>query len=232
MRPLFGNFLRSRPAHSRRPPGLLDSEGDRFIEILEPRSMQIRRQCPGGKRVHLPRPSIDTGMGLSASWPLLQGTHDNYVIDLFATLIRAIADLTGVNIFGRSQKASHRVIADHLRASAFLIADGAPPSNEGRGYVLRRIMRRAMRHAELLGAKEPLMWKLVPVLTREMGQAYPELLRAEALITETSNSRNASFVARSSVGSQLSMRKAKTLEKERCSTARPPSRLTTRWVPA
>ena len=115
---------------------------------------------------------------------VLQGTHDNYAIDLFATLIRAIADLTGVDPEG-PQKASHRVIADHLRASAFLIADGVLPSNEGRGYVLRRIMRRAMRHAELLGAKEPLMWKLVPALTREMGQAYPELLRAEALITET-----------------------------------------------
>ena len=115
---------------------------------------------------------------------VLQGTYDNYAIDLFQALIRAIAELTGVDPNG-PQKASHRVIADHLRASAFLIADGVLPSNEGRGYVLRRIMRRAMRHAELLGAQEPLMWKLVPVLTREMGQAYPELLRAEALITET-----------------------------------------------
>ena len=141
-------------------------------------------QLPGGKRVDLPRPSIDTGMGLERVAAVLQGTHDNYAIDLFATLIRAIADLTGVSPEG-PQKASHRVIADHLRASAFLIADGVLPSNEGRGYVLRRIMRRAMRHAELLGAKEPLMWRLVPVLTREMGQAYPELLRAEALITET-----------------------------------------------
>ncbi len=115
---------------------------------------------------------------------MLQGTHDNYSIDLFRALIGAIAELTKVSPDG-AQKASHRVIADHLRASAFLIADGVLPSNEGRGYVLRRIMRRAMRHAELLGAREPLMWKLVPVLVREMGQAYPELLRAEALITET-----------------------------------------------
>ena len=115
---------------------------------------------------------------------MLQGTHDSYAIDLFAALIRAIADATGVDPAG-PQKASHRVIADHLRASSFLIADGVLPSNEGRGYVLRRIMRRAMRHAQLLGAREPLMWKLVPTLTREMGQAYPELVRAEALITET-----------------------------------------------
>ena len=165
------------------PPGSPDSEGDRFIEIWNLVFMQYE-QLPGGTRVDLPRPSIDTGMGLERVAAVLQGTHDNYAIDLFATLIRAIADLTGVSPEG-PQKASHRVIADHLRASAFLIADGVLPSNEGRGYVLRRIMRRAMRHAELLGAKEPLMWRLVPVLTREMGQAYPGLLRAEALITET-----------------------------------------------
>ncbi len=139
---------------------------------------------PGGKRIDLPRPSIDTGMGLERMAAVLQGTHDNYKIDLFGALIEAIADLTGVDPEGE-RKASHRVIADHLRASSFLIADGVLPSNEGRGYVLRRIMRRAMRHAELLGAKEPLMWRLVPVLVREMGQAYPELHRAEALITET-----------------------------------------------
>ena len=115
---------------------------------------------------------------------VLQGTHDNYKIDLFGALIEDIADLTGVDPEGE-RKASHRVIADHLRASSFLIADGVLPSNEGRGYVLRRIMRRAMRHAELLGAKDPLMWQLVPALVREMGQAYPELHRAEAMITET-----------------------------------------------
>ncbi|HEY6753181.1 MAG TPA: alanine--tRNA ligase [Pseudolabrys sp.] len=165
------------------PPGSADAEGDRFIEIWNLVFMQYE-QLEGGKRVDLPRPSIDTGLGLERIAAVLQGTHDNYAIDLFATLIRAIADLTGVDPEG-PQKASHRVIADHLRASAFLIADGVLPSNEGRGYVLRRIMRRAMRHAELLGAKEPLMWKLVPALTREMGQAYPELLRAESLITET-----------------------------------------------
>jgi alanyl-tRNA synthetase len=165
------------------PPGSPDAEGDRFVEIWNLVFMQYE-QLEGGRRIDLPRPSIDTGMGLERIAAVLQGTHDNYAIDLFVTLIRAIADLTGVDPEG-PQKASHRVIADHLRASAFLIADGVLPSNEGRGYVLRRIMRRAMRHAELLGAKEPLMWKLVPALTREMGQAYPELLRAEALITET-----------------------------------------------
>ena len=110
--------------------------------------------------------------------------HDVYDIDLFRALIRASADLTGVDPDG-PRRASHRVIADHLRASAFLVADGVLPSNEGRGYVLRRIMRRAMRHAQLLGAREPLMWRLVPALVREMGQAYPELVRASALISET-----------------------------------------------
>jgi alanyl-tRNA synthetase len=165
------------------PPGSAEADGDRFIEIWNLVFMQYEQQ-EGGKRVPLPRPSIDTGMGLERIAAVLQGTHDNYAIDLFATLIRNIAEETGVDQEG-PQKASHRVIADHLRASAFLIADGVLPSNEGRGYVLRRIMRRAMRHAELLGAKDPLMWKLVPALTREMGQAYPELIRAEALIGET-----------------------------------------------
>jgi alanyl-tRNA synthetase len=165
------------------PPGSADAEGDRFVEIWNLVFMQYE-QLPGGQRVDLPKPSIDTGMGLERVSAVLQGTHDSYAIDLFAALIRAVADFTGVDPEG-PQKASHRVIADHLRAVSFLIADGVLPSNEGRGYVLRRIMRRAMRHAELLGAKEPLMWKLVPTLTREMGQAYPELLRAEALITET-----------------------------------------------
>jgi alanyl-tRNA synthetase len=165
------------------PPGSADSEGDRFIEIWNLVFMQYE-QREGGKRIDLPRPSIDTGMGLERIAAVLQGTHDNYAIDLFRVIIQAIADLTKVSSSG-PHKASHRVIADHLRASAFLIADGVLPSNEGRGYVLRRIMRRAMRHAELLGAKEPLMWKLVPILVREMGQAYPELVRAEALITET-----------------------------------------------
>ena len=165
------------------PPGSPDADGDRFIEIWNLVFMQFE-QIAADKRVDLPRPSIDTGMGLERIAAVLQGTHDNYAIDLFGALIQAVADATGVDPIG-PQKVSHRVIADHLRASAFLIADGVLPGNEGRGYVLRRIMRRAMRHAELLGAKDPLMFKLVPVLVREMGQAYPELVRAEPLITET-----------------------------------------------
>jgi alanyl-tRNA synthetase len=165
------------------PPGSAESEGDRFIEIWNLVFMEFE-QLAGGKRVDLPKPSIDTGMGLERMAAVLQGTYDNYAIDLFGALIKAVSDLTNVDSAG-PQKASHRVIADHLRSSAFLIADGVLPSNEGRGYVLRRIMRRAMRHAELLGARDPLMWQLVGTLTREMGQAYPELLRAEALISET-----------------------------------------------
>jgi len=165
------------------PPGSAEAEGDRFIEIWNLVFMQFE-QLPGGKRVDLPNPSIDTGMGLERTAAVLQGTHDNYKIDLFGAIISHVADLTGVEPEG-PRAVSHRVIADHLRASSFLIADGVLPSNEGRGYVLRRIMRRAMRHAQLLGAEEPLMWRLVPTLTREMGQAYPELSRAEPLVTET-----------------------------------------------
>src|SRR5712691_8366201 len=165
------------------PPGSPEEEGDRFIEIWNLVFMQYD-QLAGGKRIDLPKPSIDTGLGLERIAAVLQGTHDNYATDLFRSLIQAVAHLTGVDPDG-AQKVSHRVIADHLRAAAFLIADGVLPGNEGRGYVLRRIMRRAMRHAELLGAKEPLMWRLVPTLVREMGQAYPELDRAEALIAET-----------------------------------------------
>jgi alanyl-tRNA synthetase len=165
------------------PPGSPEADGDRFIEIWNLVFMQYE-QLAGGQRIDLPKPSIDTGMGIERVAAVMQGVHDNYDIDLFRAIIAAIAELTKVSPDG-PQKASHRVIADHLRASAFLIADGVLPSNEGRGYVLRRIMRRGMRHAELLGAREPLMWKLVPVLTREMGQAYPELHRAESLITET-----------------------------------------------
>jgi alanyl-tRNA synthetase len=164
------------------PPGSLDADGDRFVEIWNLVFMQYEQLAKGGERVDLPRPSIDTGMGLERMAAVLQGTHDNYKIDLFGALIEAIADLTGVDPEGN---VSHRVIADHLRASSFLIADGVLPSNEGRGYVLRRIMRRAMRHAELLGAKDPLMWRLAPTLVREMGQAYPELHRADGMITET-----------------------------------------------
>ncbi|WP_315779712.1 MULTISPECIES: alanine--tRNA ligase [unclassified Bradyrhizobium] len=165
------------------PPGSPEADGDRFIEIWNLVFMQYE-QLEGGVRNPLPKPSIDTGAGLERVAAVLQGKHDNYDIDLFVALIRTIADLTNADPQG-PQKASLRVIADHLRASSFLISDGVLPSNEGRGYVLRRIMRRAMRHAQLLGAREPLMHKLVGALTREMGQAYPELIRAEGLIKET-----------------------------------------------
>ena len=165
------------------PPGSAEADGDRYIEIWNLVFMQFE-QFEGGARNPLPRPSIDTGAGLERVAAVLQGKHDNYDIDLFVALIRAIADLTNADPQG-PQKASLRVIADHLRASSFLIADGVLPSNEGRGYVLRRIMRRAMRHAQLLGAREPLMHRLVNVLVREMGQAYPELVRADGLIKET-----------------------------------------------
>ena len=165
------------------PPGSPDEDGDRFLEFWNLVFMQYE-QVDGGQRIPLPRPSIDTGMGLERIAAILQGVHSNYDIDLMRALIRASSEATGVDADG-PQKASHRIIADHLRASAFLVADGVLPSNEGRGYVLRRIMRRAMRHAQLLGSRDPLMWRLVPVLVREMGQAYPELVRAEALISET-----------------------------------------------
>jgi alanyl-tRNA synthetase len=165
------------------PPGSADADGDRFIEIWNLVFMQFEQRAPGD-RVPLPRPSIDTGMGLERISAVLQGTHDNYETDLFRALIAASEEATGVKAAGE-HKASHRVIADHLRASSFLIADGVLPLNEGRGYVLRRIMRRAMRHAHLLGAKEPLMHRLVPALVRQMGESYPELGRAQGLITET-----------------------------------------------
>ena len=165
------------------PPGSPDSEGDRFVEIWNLVFTQFDQQ-PGGERVPLPNPSIDTGMGLERIAAVLQGKHDNYDIDLFRALIMASAEASGVAADG-SQAVSHRVISDHLRASAFLIADGVLPAKEGRGYVLRRIMRRAMRHAQMLGCKEPLMWRLVPALVQQMGAAYPELLRAQPLITET-----------------------------------------------
>jgi alanyl-tRNA synthetase len=165
------------------PPGSPEEDGDRFIEIWNLVFMQYE-QLSKEERVGLPRPSIDTGMGLERIAALLQGKHDNYDIDLFRNLISASVEATGVAAEGE-HRASHRVIADHLRSSAFLIADGVLPSNEGRGYVLRRIMRRAMRHAQLLGARDPLMFKLLPTLVREMGQVYPELVRAEALISET-----------------------------------------------
>jgi alanyl-tRNA synthetase len=165
------------------PPGSPEQDGDRFIEIWNLVFMQFEQVEPG-VRNPLPKPSIDTGAGLERVAAVLQGKHDNYDIDMFVALIRAISELTGADSQG-PQKASLRVIADHLRASSFLIADGVLPSNEGRGYVLRRIMRRAMRHAQLLGARDPLMHRLVWALVREMGQAYPELVRAENLIEET-----------------------------------------------
>jgi alanyl-tRNA synthetase len=165
------------------PPGSPDENGDRYLEFYNLVFMQFDQPAPG-QRIPLPRPSIDTGMGLERIAAILQGKHDVFDIDLLGALIEASSVATGVGEEG-PQRFSHRVIADHLRSSAFLIADGVLPSNEGRGYVLRRIMRRAMRHAELLGAKDPLMYRLVPTLVREMGQAYPELIRAEALITET-----------------------------------------------
>ena len=165
------------------PPGSPDEDGDRFIEIWNLVFMQFD-QSADGTRVPLPKPSIDTGMGLERLAAVLQGVHDNYDTDLFRTLIAASESETGVRAVGDRQP-SHRVIADHLRSSCFLIADGVSPSNEGRGYVLRRIMRRAMRHAHLLGAAEPLMHRLAPVLIAQMGGAYPELHRASALIVET-----------------------------------------------
>ena len=165
------------------PPGSPDEDGDRFIEIWNLVFMQYEQVTPD-ERVDLPRPSIDTGMGLERIAAVLQGVHDNYDIDLFRTLIASVEQAIGSRAEG-AQRASHRVIADHLRSTAFLIADGVLPSNEGRGYVLRRIMRRAMRHARLLGANEPVLYKLLPTLVSEMGRAYPELVRGEALISET-----------------------------------------------
>ena len=164
------------------PPGSPDEDGDRFIEIWNLVFMQFE-QAADGTRTALPKPSIDTGMGLERIAAVMQGQHDNYDIDTFRALIAASESLTGVKAEGDS-RASHRVIADHLRSTSFLLADGVLPSNEGRGYVLRRIMRRAMRHAHLLGADSPLMHRLVPALVTEMGAAYPELARAQALITE------------------------------------------------
>ena len=176
-------FYDHGPALQGGPPGNPDADGDRFVEIWNLVFMQYE-QLAGGERVDLPHPSIDTGMGLERIAAVLQGTHDNYAIDLFRTLIAASVDLTGVPATGE-HAGSHRIIADHLRASSFLVADGVLPSNEGRGYVLRRIMRRAMRHAHLLGAKEPLLYRLVPALTAEMGRAYHELERGQSLIEET-----------------------------------------------
>ncbi|MFV0298542.1 MAG: alanine--tRNA ligase, partial [Hyphomicrobiaceae bacterium] len=165
------------------PPGSPDEDGDRFLEFWNLVFMQYDQTAPG-ERGPLPRPSIDTGMGLERISAILQGVYSNYDTDLFKALIEASVAETGVPAVG-DKVPSHRVIADHLRASSFLIADGVLPSNEGRGYVLRRIMRRAMRHAHLLGAKDPLIYRLVPALVRQMGTTYAELVQAQALITET-----------------------------------------------
>ena len=173
------------------PPGSPDEDGDRFIEIWNLVFMQFDQQADGTRK-NLPKPSIDTGMGLERISAVLQGLHNNYDIDLFRNLIAAEEDLYGTKATG-DQLASFRVIADHLRTSAFLIADGVLPSNEGRGYVLRRIMRRAMRHGHLLGAREPLMYKLAPALISEMGAAYPELGRAKAAIESALEQEEARF---------------------------------------
>ncbi len=165
------------------PPGSPDEDGDRFLEFWNLVFMQFE-QIDEKTRIDLPKPSIDTGMGLERITAILQGVINDYDIDLFRHIIAASVDFSGAKSEGEAVF-SHRVIADHLRATSFLIADGVLPSNEGRGYVLRRIMRRAMRHAHLIGSKDPLMHRLVPALVAEMGQAYPELKRAEGLIGET-----------------------------------------------
>ena len=169
------------------PPGSPEEDGDRFIEIWNLVFMQFE-QVDKDTRIDLPAPSVDTGMGLERIAAILQGVHSNYEIDLFKDILGHIEDLTG-----EKENASHRVIADHLRSAAFLMADGVMPSNEGRGYVLRRIMRRGMRHAHLLGAAEPLMHKLIPTLVAQMGEAYPELKRAESMITDSLKNEETRF---------------------------------------
>ena len=173
------------------PPGSADEDGDRFIEIWNLVFMQNEQFEDGSMRA-LDMQSIDTGMGLERIGALLQGKHDNYDTDLMRSLIEASANVTSADPDGPG-KVHHRVIADHLRSTSFLIADGVMPSNEGRGYVLRRIMRRAMRHAHMLGAQDPVMHKLVPALVRQMGSAYPELTRAQAMIEETLRSEETRF---------------------------------------
>ncbi len=183
------------------PPGSPDEDGDRFIEIWNLVFMQYEQITPE-QRIDLPRPSIDTGMGLERVAAVMQGTHDNYEIDLMRTLIAASSEASSVPSDGE-YNISHRVIADHLRSTSFLIADGVLPSNEGRGYVVRRIMRRAMRHAHLMGCEEPLLWKMVPTLISEMGAAFPELVRGEALITETFKLEEARFKKTLDIGLKL-----------------------------
>ena len=173
------------------PPGSKNQDGDRFIEIWNLVFMQFE-QVSKDKRINLPKPSVDTGMGLERISALLQGTHDNYETDHFKTLIESSSDLTKTKTT-KENIASHRVIADHLRASSFLIAEGVLPSNEGRGYVLRRIMRRGMRHSHTLGSKEPIFYKMVPILIKEMSDSYPELERAKPLIIETLKTEEEKF---------------------------------------
>ncbi|WP_116131366.1 alanine--tRNA ligase [Tropicimonas sp. IMCC34043] len=173
------------------PPGSPEEDGDRFVEIWNLVFMQFE-QFEDGSRIELPKKSIDTGMGIERVAALLQGTNDNYATDLMRALIEASANATSSDPDGPG-RTHHRVIADHLRSTSFLIADGVMPSNEGRGYVLRRIMRRAMRHAHLLGAQDPLMHRLVPELVRQMGGAYPELQQAQAMIAETLKTEETRF---------------------------------------
>ena len=193
------------------PPGSPDEDGDRFLEFWNLVFMQFE-QVDEKTRIELPKPSIDTGMGLERIAAILQGVHNNYDTDLFRHLIAASVEFSGARGNTVEVVASHRVIADHLRATSFLIADGVLPSNEGRGYVLRRIMRRAMRHAHLIGSKDPLMYRLVPTLVAEMGTAYPELKRAEALIAETLNLEETRFRETLARGLKLLDEATKTLK--------------------
>lgn len=192
-------------------PGTPEEDGDRFIEIWNLVFDQFE-DLPDGSRINLKKPSIDTGMGLERIAAILQGVHSNFDIDTFKHIIKAIADMANTDPNG-DLKASHNVIADHLRAMSFLIADGVLPSNEGRGYVLRRIMRRAMRHAYLLGVKEPMMYKLLPVLQQEMGDAYPELYRFDKLISETIRAEETRFGRTLDKGMRLLDEETKSLNK-------------------
>ncbi|MDE2183455.1 MAG: alanine--tRNA ligase [Alphaproteobacteria bacterium] len=200
------------------PPGSAEEDGDRFLEFWNLVFMQFE-QVDDKTRIDLPKPSIDTGMGLERLAAILQGVHNNFDIDLFRHLIAEAEEFSGTKAQGEALP-SHRVIADHLRASAFLIADGVLPSNEGRGYVLRRIMRRGMRHAHLIGSKDPLMYRLVPALVVEMGEAYPELQRAQPLISETLKQEETRFRETLARGLKLlddatgTMRKGDTLDGE------------------
>ncbi|MBX3501809.1 MAG: alanine--tRNA ligase [Alphaproteobacteria bacterium] len=194
-------FYDHGPSIAGGPPGSAEQDGDRFIEIWNLVFMQFE-QVTKEERVNLPRPSIDTGMGLERIAAVMQGKHNNYDVDMIRALVEAVAHETGVDPDG-PQSPSHKVIADHLRASSFLIADGVLPSNEGRGYVVRRIMRRAMRHAHMLGARDPVVFKLVPELVKQMGDAFPELVRAQPLISETLRLEETRFKQTLGVGLRL-----------------------------